>query len=71
MIIAFGEETNDSSMMSRYAQLVWRFPDTPLASLEEIYSTENDNSQNVVRFWDVKTGKLLFEFRGADDNSSQ
>ena len=71
MITDFGAETNDPSLMSRYTQLVWRSPNSPLASLEERYSTENNNSQNVVRFWDVKTGRLLFEFRGADDNSSQ
>ena len=54
---AFG--LSDTSI---YAKLAWPKPDT-LISLETGYSGK---AKTFVRFWDVKTGKVLMEFQGGD-----
>ena len=50
---------NDTSV---YTNLEWLAMDQTLVSVEIGY--END-ALTVVRFWDVDTGKVLFEFHGA------
>jgi WD40 repeat protein len=64
MVKAFGIEANDSSFLSRYTQLAWPASDFPLISLEEIYRM-GDDAEQIIRFWDVATGQILFEFHGA------
>lgn len=58
-VLSFGLNTG-----SIYSYLQW-IPDEILASLETGHA---DEALTIVRFWDVETGKVLFEFRGASSS---
>ena len=57
LITSFG--LNDKSI---YTRLKWLGINQPLVSLETGYA---DAALTIVRFWDIDTGKILFEFNGA------
>ena len=48
--------------ISIYTHLEWLDVNQRLVSVETGYE---DAALSIVRFWDVDTGKLLFEFHGA------
>ncbi len=48
--------------VSIYTHLEWLTTDQMLVSLEAGYA---DKALTIIRFWDVDTGKVLFEFHGA------
>jgi hypothetical protein len=57
MIHAFG--LNDESV---YTQLQW-LSDRRLVSLETGYA---NRQATIIRFWDIDTGTVLFEFQGTE-----
>jgi WD40 repeat protein len=54
--------------VSVYTHLEWLGSNQPLASVEVGYA---DTAPSIVHFWDVDTGELLFEFRGAEGTWGQ
>jgi WD40 repeat protein len=60
LIRSFG--MNDNSI---YTHLEWLGDNQPLVSSETGYE---DDALSIVRFWDVDTGNVLFEFHGASSS---
>jgi len=63
LVKSFGLNT-----VSIYTHLEWLGINQPLVSSETGYE---DTASNIVRFWDAETGKVLFEFHGADGSWGQ
>jgi WD40 repeat protein len=70
LIATFGNKNDNSVYTPSYVHLVWPAPDQPLTSLVALDSFGNE-ALMVVYFWDVGTGKVLFEFYGESDPSEK